>query len=169
MPNSNSVEILKTQEIEKKLQRMAYEIHENTYAEKQVILLGIKERGCKLAEKLLPYLHEISKDKFILQEIALDKKDPTKYEFTEGFDPQLMRSKSVVLIDDVLNTGKTLMYAAAAVMFQHCSSLLTVILVNRRHRLFPVRADIVGLTLSTTLKEHIRVYLDSKKMAVYLE
>ena len=169
MPNSGKVKILSEDEIQRKLRRMSYEIHENCFHEKEVFLIGIRERGCQLVEHLLPHLKKISKAKIEVLEIGLDKKDPSKYAFTEGFDQKCLKGKTVILTDDVLNTGKTLMYAASALLLNHCRQLVTVVLVNRRHRLFPIRADIVGLTLSTTLKEHIEVELKKKDSAVYLK
>ncbi len=169
MPDKESVQILNADDIQRKLKRMAYELHEACFNEKEIYLVGIRERGCMLVDHLLPYLQEISKIKIHVLEIELNKTDPSKYSFGNDFESKELRNKTVILVDDVLNTGRTLMYAASALVLQKCKQLISVVLVNRRHRMFPVRADIVGLTLSTTLKEHIEVKLKQKNPAVYLQ
>lgn len=168
MPSSGKVQILNDGEIQRKLKRMAYEIYENCFHEQEIYVVGIKERGCLLAEHLLPYLKELSNMRIHSLEIASNKADASKYEFTPSLEKKDLKGKTVILVDDVLNTGKTLMYAASALLHYNCKQLMTAVLVNRRHRMFPIRADIVGLTLSTTLKEHIDVSFEGNKPAVYL-
>ena len=108
-----------------------------------------------------------NKFKIDLIKIELNKTEPTKDNITIS-PTTTLQNKKVILIDDVLNTGKTLMYAAAFLTNMNISSMKTIVLVDRRHRSFPIRADWVGLTLSTTLQEHISVEIKKSKYEVYL-
>ncbi len=150
--------ILTAIDVERKLERMAREILESNYSIDKVFLVGLKERGAKVAKKIFEILKGISPKEFVL--IELEKEEETDV-FEKRYGDELTGS-SVILIDDVLNSGKTLISKVCFLMRFKPSQLSTLVLVDRKHRKFPVRADFVGLTLSTTLKEHISVVEDKK-------
>lgn len=161
--------ILDEKQIVQKLNRIAYELYETLSNEKELVIVGISGQGYLLAKRITAILNKISPLQIHLAELKIDKKQPIGKPFKlTGFKTS-MENKSVVLIDDVLNSGKTLIYGAKILLDHPLKRITTVVFVNRRHRLFPIRADIVGLTLSTTLQEHITVSLEKGKEAVYLE
>ena len=152
---------------EKKLRRMALEIVENNADEKQIILAGIRESGTVVAKNVRQMLKEFSKVKTELLSIKLDKRKPTEVLLSKksNFD-----DKVVIVIDDVVNSGQTLLYALKPFLAFHPKKIQTLVLVERRHNNFPVRPDYVGLSVSTTLQEHIVVEVDKEKvLGAYLK
>lgn len=148
---------------------MAHEIHENNYMEKELTLVGVVGRGSEVAARLGKLLSSISDLTVFVEKIELDKEKPLNSEVTFSGELKSLKGKSVVLVDDVLNSGRTLIYAAKFLLDAEPKKLATAALVDRFHRKFPIRADFVGLTLSTNLKEHISVEMMKGKEAVYLE
>jgi pyrimidine operon attenuation protein/uracil phosphoribosyltransferase len=166
---SNKVKILNTLQIRQKLDRLAYEVYENNFGEKQLLVVGIEGNGYKVAASLADKLKEISKLKIQLGKIKIDKEEPWRGDPVIDFSEKDFVNKTVILVDDVLNSGKTLMYAVKLFLDKPVKKLSTVILVDRSHTRFPVKADFVGLTLSTTLQERIEADLSKKgSEAVYL-
>lgn len=161
--------ILDHDQVERKIQRIAHEILEKHHSEKELIMVGVAKRGVILSEKLASILKDISKIKVRTVAITLDKDGPLDNPIELSIGTEELKGKCVILVDDVLQGGTTLMYAAAHIVQASISRLTTVVLVDRRHRKFPIRADIVGLTLSTTLQEHISVKLNGKKTLVQLD
>ncbi len=160
--------ILSPKQIDQKIMRIAHEIYENNFQEKSVCLMGIHGEGYVLAEKLLAVLKGIADFEIYFYGINMDKKDPLKSGLNSNLDPKDIKNKVVILVDDVLNSGKTLIYATKFLLDYNVKSIQTVCLIDRKHRKFPVRADYVGLTLSTTLQEHISVEF-GRKNVVYLD
>jgi len=161
--------ILDARQIAQKLMRIAHEIHENNYKEKELILVGITGRGSEVAERLGKLLSSISDIPVSVQHIELNKEKPLSGDISYTGELRSLKGKSVILVDDVLNSGRTLIYAAKHLLDAEPKNLATATLVDRFHRKFPIRADYVGLTLSTNLKEHIAVEMDKGKESVYLE
>ena len=159
--------VLEHDRIQRKLRRIAFRIYEDNVHETSLVLVGVAPRGAKLAARLKAHLEEISPLKVELHELVLDKDAPVKAPAKIGKGDVDLDGRVVILVDDVLMSGRTLMYAAAHLVGSPLKRLITVVLVDRLHRTFPIRADIVGLTLSTTLQEHISVEL-GKKDTVYL-
>lgn len=159
--------VLEHDRIRRKLRRMAYQLYEQNVHESSLVLVGVAPRGARLAERLKAHLEEISPLGIELHELVLDKDAPMKSPARLGKGDVDLDGRVVVLVDDVLMSGRTLMYAAAHLIGSPLKRLTTVVLVDRRHRSFPIRADIVGLTLSTTLQEHISVEL-GRTDTVYL-
>lgn len=159
--------VLEHDRIQRKLRRMAFQLYEENVGETSLVLVGVAPRGAKLAARLKEHLAEISPLTVELHELVLDKDAPMKGPANLGRDQVDLTGRVVVLVDDVLMSGRTLMYAAAHLIGFPLKRLTTVVLVDRRHRSFPIRANIVGLTLSTTMQEHISVEL-GRKDAVYL-
>ncbi len=166
---SNKVKILSTIQIQQKLNRLAYEVYENNFSEKEILVVGIDGNGYKVAVELTNKLKEISNLKINLGKIKINKDKPWQNNPVIDIDEKAFVNKTIILVDDVLNSGKTLMYAVKLFLDKPLKKLSTVILVDRSHTNFPVKADFVGLRLSTTLQEHIEADFSKKgKEAVYL-
>lgn len=165
----SKVKILNTIQIRQKLSRLAFEVYENNFSEKELLVVGIEGNGYKVAKHLSDRLASISPLKITLGKIKLNKEKPWEGEPVVDFKEKDFVNKTVILVDDVLNSGKTLMYAVKLFLDKPVKKINTVILVDRSHTRFPVKADFVGLTLSTTLQEHIEADFSKKeKEAVYL-
>ena len=159
--------ILSKEVIEKKLRRMAYEILENNIDETEIILAGIRESGSVVARVIQKMLGEISSIKTSFITITLDKKQPTDVSLSKSVD---FNDKVIIVIDDVSNSGKTLLYALKPFIEFHPKKIQTLVLVERTHTSFPVRPDYVGLSIATTLQEHIFVEVkDETVTGAYLK
>lgn len=161
--------ILDTAQISRTLNRMAYEIFEKNYGQKEMLIVGIEGNGYKVAERLHEILSKISSIKLKLAKIKLDKEEPWANEPEFNFSEKDYLNKPVILVDDVLNSGKTVMYAVKPFLNKPLKKLNVLVLVDRSHSRYPVKADYVGMSLSTTLQEHIEADFSKKgKEAVYL-
>lgn len=160
--------IIDKQSVQQKITRIAYQILENNYKEKEIVLLGIRENGYLVAEKLKAALEKIKTIEVPLYEISLDKAKPSTKAINYNFDPAKLKNKTVILVDDVANTGKTTFYALSTLMDFPCKKIQIAVLIDREHKAFPVHSDYVGMSLSTTLKEHVEVKIDEKETGVYL-
>ena len=161
--------ILTGEQIEQKITRIAYEIYENNYTEKEIIIAGIVPNGYVLAKRIGAVLQKISSIKIVLTDVSVDKEDPARHEIKIALPDKELKNKVIVLVDDVLNSGKTLIFGAKPFLSSPVKRLTTVVLVDRGHNRYPIKADFVGLSLSTTLQEHITVILGKKgEGAVYL-
>ncbi|HET8573841.1 MAG TPA: phosphoribosyltransferase family protein [Edaphocola sp.] len=164
----NKIALLNSRQIEQKLKRMAYEIWEQNHNEKEIFIVGIAEAGYILAQNLLRHLEIISPLKIHLHKMVMDKAHPEKNE--DLAIGNSLKAKPVVLVDDVANSGKTLMYALAPLLKQQPSKIEIAVLVNRHHKNFPIAPDIIGQSVSTTLQDHITVtFKDNQLTGAYLE
>jgi pyrimidine operon attenuation protein / uracil phosphoribosyltransferase len=161
--------IMSTTTIAQKLERIAYQVYENNFDEKEIVLIGISGNGEEVCNRLLKILKSICEIKITAGIIKIDKKNPHNNTISTSIELNYIEGKSVVLVDDVLNSGITLMYATRYLLNVRLSQLITVVLVDRRHRKFPIKADFVGITLSTTIQENISVEFSEKEDAIYLE
>jgi pyrimidine operon attenuation protein/uracil phosphoribosyltransferase len=161
--------ILNSQQIDQKITRMAYQILEDNFDETEVVIAGILPSGGKVAERLKTILDEIADFKSILIGIELDK-DSSKLQARFDFDLDICSNKVVILVDDVLNSGKTLAYGFGVFRDVPLKKLRTAVLIDRNHKRFPMTTDFAGMALSTVLKEHVQVVLDTEGEddAVYL-
>ena len=159
--------ILGSNEATQKINRIAYQIVEKYHNEKQITFVGISSNGFLLAEKLKKDFSLISSIEIELTALKINKKNQLSEPIS--ISPKIdLKNKTVILIDDVLNSGKTLMHAASLITHEGAKQLNTIVLIDRRHRKFPIRADWVGLTLSTTLQEHISVEFKENKIEAFL-
>jgi pyrimidine operon attenuation protein / uracil phosphoribosyltransferase len=149
--------ILSPEVAAKKLKRMAFEILENNFGETSFILAGIRESGTVIAETIQRLLTEISGLHTELITVSLDKRNPTAVEISRPLD---FKNKVVILIDDVSNSGKTLLYAIRPFLDSSPKKIQTLVLVERSHNAFPVKPDYVGLSVATTIQEHIYVEVE---------
>lgn len=157
--------VLNETQIEQKIKRIAYEILENNFEAETLFLFGIKGNGMVLAEELTKILKNISDQKIISGEITVNKQNPLNQEIKTSIDLTQIKGQTVILIDDVINSGKTMQYALIKLLEYPTKRIKTVALVDRKHRRYPIRCDYVGLTLSTTLQDRIEVNLDGVKEA----
>lgn len=160
--------ILNNEQIQHKIRRMAYEIYETNINEKEVILAGIQKNGYVFAEKLKDMLTEISPIEVTLCAVVMNKKKPLELVET-SLPATAYKNKSLVLVDDVLNSGTTLIYAAKLFLEVPLKRFKTAVLVNRNHKKYPIKADFKGISLSTSLQEHISVEFKGNNAVAYLE
>ncbi|MDA7501713.1 phosphoribosyltransferase family protein [Chitinophagales bacterium] len=157
--------ILSHSEIARKIERMAYEIYENNYLQEELVLIGIRERGTELANRLAIFLKSISSLQITSFTVNLNVGSPTEEELRLNRQPELLDGKTVILVDDVCNSGRTLCYAIKPLLEHLPKKIEIATLVNREHKSFPIRADYIGLSLATTLQEHIHVEFGKKDQA----
>jgi pyrimidine operon attenuation protein/uracil phosphoribosyltransferase len=151
----------------KKLERMAYEIVENNIDEKEIVLAGIRVSGSIVAKNIQQLLAGISDIKTELITIELDKKSPREVTVSKSMD---FNGKVIVVIDDVANSGKTMLYAIKPFLQYHPKKIQTLALVERTHKAFPISTDFSGLSVATTLQEHIYVEVEGDLVkGAYLE
>ncbi len=155
----NQVLILDKQQIAQKINRIAYQILEDNLGEKELVLAGIWDRGYKLALRLQKVLQEISSFNLILLRVDLEKQS-SKLVAKTDLPESVWKNKVVILVDDVLNSGKTLAYGLGVFLNTPHKKIRTVVLVDRSHKIFPIATDFVGLELATILKEHVDVVMD---------
>ena len=166
MPKTNGL-IFDATKIEHCTQRIAYQIYEANFEQTEIYLAGIANNGELYAQKIKTYLEEISPLKIHLVQLVVNKKAPlSPIKCSHSLED--LKNQSVVVVDDVLNTGSTLMYAVKHLLEVPLAQLNTAVLVNRNHKKYPVKADFKGLSLSTTLNEHIEVVFSGKDTGVYL-
>jgi pyrimidine operon attenuation protein/uracil phosphoribosyltransferase len=154
---ANKKYILSKEIAEKKLRRMALEVAERNYGERQLVLVGIKDNGIIIAKKISNYLQEVFKGEIIVTALSLDKKNPAIVTIEPAID---FNDKVILLIDDVANSGKTMLYALKPLLETYPKKIQTLALLERTHKSFPIDLDYVGLSISTTLDEHIFVEVD---------
>jgi pyrimidine operon attenuation protein/uracil phosphoribosyltransferase len=154
-------QILSALQIEQKLERMVHELIERLYPSRQFILVGIQGNGSVISERLAQGLQAVGDVEVLLMRLQMNKQRPYQEPPQWDGDVRMFKGKQVVLVDDVVHSGRTLMAAASFIMQHEPKSLTTVVLVDRYHRKYPIHADVVGLTLSTNLREHIEVDMGS--------
>ncbi|RCH55537.1 phosphoribosyltransferase [Mucilaginibacter hurinus] len=161
--------ILNSQQIQQKIDRIAYQILEDNFDEDEIILAGILPRGNLVAQRLKDILENIAPFKTTLLTIDIDKGSSTLNARTD-FDVNNCKNKVVVIVDDVLNSGKTLAYGIGVFLNVSLKKVRSVVLVDRNHKSFPVSTDYAGIALSTVIKEHVDVVLSApaEADAVYL-
>lgn len=161
-------QILDHEQIQHKINRIAYQIYEANVEEKEIIIAGIDGGGLLFAKKIAKILDSITEASITLCRVSMDKRNPLGSGVTTSLKENDYRNKSVVLIDDVLNSGTTLIYGVHHFLQTPLKQLKTAVLVNRNHKKYPVKADYKGISLSTSLHEHINVDFRSKKYGVFL-
>lgn len=159
--------ILNNTQINHKIKRIAYQIYENNVDEKSIIIAGIANNGYLFAQKLKTDIELISTIKVTLCKVEINKKQPLNTVKTSLL-PKEYSNSSLILVDDVLNSGSTLIYAIKHFLEVPLKQFKTAVLVNRNHKKYPVKADFKGISLSTSIQEHITVELDKKNAVAYL-
>ena len=157
--------VLNQAQIIQKTERIAFEILENTFEEEKVYIGGIAGNGYVFAERLVIELKKHSAQQIILFEINVNKEAPLADQITFSIETSALDNASVIVVDDVINSGRTLIYAVRELLGINLRALKVATLVNRTHRRFPIRADFVGLHISTTLQDNILVEFGETEVA----
>lgn len=159
--------ILNNEQIQHKIRRISYQILEANADESELVLAGIVGNGFLLAQRIKDILNSISTLQVILCEVKIDKRNPLD-KITTSIDSEAYKNKALVLVDDVLDSGTTLMYGIKHFLEVPLKRFKTGVLVNRNHKKYPVKADFKGISLSTTIKDNITVEFDKNKAVAYL-
>lgn len=159
--------ILTSVQIAQKTKRIAYQILESNSKEKEIVIAGINGNGFVFANNLAQILKEISDVNVIICEVVMDKKNPLS-DISTSIPSEEYKNKSLVLVDDVLNSGSTLIYGIKHFLEVPLKQFKTAVLVNRNHKKYPVKADFKGLSLSTSIQEHISVEFEKSGAKAYL-
>jgi len=162
-----SILLLSAAQINQKVKRMAYEILESNFGEKELIIAGICEQGELLAKQLAKHLEEISLVKTTVTRIDLDKSHPFRQGLNTIQEGIKLENKVIIMVDDVLHTGKTIAYGLKPFLSKKIKKIEVAVLVDRSHTAFPIKATYIGYELSTTLSDNIQVNLKGQK-GVYL-
>ena len=159
-------QVLDFEKISRICGRLAYQILENNINEDEILLVGIKEKGYEIAKIIEQKLKDISSSKVHLKSITIDKKNPNQIsEFDINFNQM---PKSVYLVDDVLNTGKTLMFAVNSLLKYDFNLIKTLVLIDRNHKKYPIKVDFKGISLSTNLDDTVKLISENKNLEAVL-
>ena len=161
----NKIKDLK--DIHSSIDRIAYQIYESNFEEEILYVVGIGKNGKTLSSLIGKSLSSISNIKVQFITLEIDKKNPFSNIKSDKAVNEL-KNCSIVVVDDVLNTGSTLIYAVSYFLKVRVKSIKTAVMVNRNHKKFPIKADFKGISLSTTLNEHISVILEGPDAGIYL-
>lgn len=159
--------ILDSVQVKQKIRRMAYEIYEHNFNEKVIVVAGIDGQGYVLAQLLIKEVESISPIKTVLVKVTLDKSAPQQSDVTLDANLKDLKKKCIILVDDVLNTGRTFAYGLKPFLNIEVKKIETAVLVNRSHTLFPIYPQYTGYELATTIRDHVEVTL-GKETAVFV-
>jgi pyrimidine operon attenuation protein/uracil phosphoribosyltransferase len=159
--------ILNNQEIKHKITRIAYQIYETFVDEEEIVIGGIASNGFVFAKKIATELEKISTIKVVLCEVFINKQNVNE-PITTSLSVEQYQNKGLILVDDVLNSGTTLIYGVKHFLEVPLKKLKTAVLIDRNHKKYPVKADFKGISLSTSLQEHVQVVFDDKGDYAYL-
>ncbi|MHA7058050.1 phosphoribosyltransferase family protein [Aquimarina sp. M1] len=157
--------ILTHEQIQHKIKRIAYQIYESNVNEKEIVIAGISKNGFIFAQRLKTILEDISDITITLCEVTMDKTAPHNTVET-SIPTSAYTNKSLVLADDVLNSGTALVYGVKHFLDVPLIRFKTAVLVNRNHKKYPIKADFKGISLSTSLHEHVNVIFSKNDIAV---
>lgn len=160
--------ILGQDRINKIVKRIAFQIHEKNQNESEIILIGILKNGFILSNLIEKELQKISKSKIQLLSIKVNKKSPLN-SVELSSDLNKIKNKSLVLIDDVLNSGKTLIHCVKYLLDVPLANFNTVVLIDRNHKKYPIKIDFKGLSLSTSIKENVSVVFDKNNSYAFID
>jgi pyrimidine operon attenuation protein/uracil phosphoribosyltransferase len=152
--------ILTHQEIEHKIKRIAYQIYETFVDEESIVIAGITSNGYVFAEKIAVVLKNISPLEVLVCEVTINKHNPTS-EVKTSLPKEEYQNKGIILVDDVLNAGTTLMYGVKHFLEVPLKKFKTAVLIDRNHKKYPIKVDFKGISLSTSLHEHVDVIFEN--------
>ena len=159
--------ILTNSQIKRKIKRISLQIIESNFEEKEVVLAGIEQNGFLLAKELNKVITELSNLNIKLCSLKIDKKNPLN-NISTSLNSSEYKNKSIVVVDDVLNSGSTLMYAVKHFLDTELRQLKTAVLVDRNHKKYPIKADFKGVSLSTSIQNHVQVQFDKNSIEAFL-
>jgi pyrimidine operon attenuation protein/uracil phosphoribosyltransferase len=160
--------ILNHQQIEQKIIRIGHQLMENCFEEERIFIGGIVGNGSIIAQKLTEIIRANSSIEVVSFEIKVNKDEPWSESISLNIDEKELKKGYIILVDDVINSGKTMQYALMKFLEQATKAIKTVALVDRQHRRYPIKTDFAGLGLSTTLKNHVEVDLNDTDSKAYL-
>ena len=166
--NCNMQIILNNQQIQQKITRLGHQLLENCFEEETIFIGGISGNGSRLAKKLAEIIQKNSEIEVVFFEINVNKEEPWSEPIQLNIDEKMIKKGFIILVDDVVNSGKTMQYALMKFLEQATKAIKTVALVDRQHRRYPIKTDFVGLGLSTTLKDRVEVELNEADSKAYL-
>lgn len=161
-------EILSSIQIKQKTERLAHQLIENSFEEEQIFIGGISGNGIALANNLAEIIRKHSSIQVHVFSLTVNKEEPWSEDVTISAEKSDLKNGFIVLVDDVVNSGKTMQYALMELLQFPTKAIKTATLVDRKHRRFPIKANFVGLSLSTTLKERVEVDLTKGNEKAYL-
>ncbi|PHR31509.1 MAG: phosphoribosyltransferase [Fluviicola sp.] len=161
-------EILSSREIKQKTERLAHQLIENTFEEPRVFIGGIEGNGIILAKSLAKIMGKHTESEITVFSIKVNKSEPWSEKIILSSPREAMEDAYIILVDDVFNSGKTMQFALVEILQFPTKAIKTVALVDRKHRRFPIKANFVGLSLSTTLKDRVEVDLTEGSEKAYL-
>ena len=159
--------ILTNSQIKRKIKRISLQIIESNVEEREVVLAGIEQNGFLIAKELNKMITELSNLNIKLCSLKIDKKNPLN-NISTSLNSSVYKNKSIVVVDDVLNSGSTLMYAVKHFLDTELRQLKTAVLVDRNHKKFPIKADFKGVSLSTSIQNHVKVQFDKNSIEAFL-
>jgi len=167
---NKKVTLLNNIDIARKIERIAYEIYEQNFEVDELIFIGIRQQGTNIAKRIKTQLLKIAEIKITGYTVNLNKEEPTlgEIELNKRIEDDSLTDKAIIIFDDVANTGRTLCYAIRPLLDSLPCKIQVAVLVDRQHKKFPIQADFVGYSLSTTLQEHIDVNLTEGQEKVLL-
>jgi len=160
--------LLEDYQINRKTTRLAYQILENNFEKEEIFLAGINERGSLFAAKVQKKLSQITKIPITFVQLIVSEESPYNATLKQEIDKSKLSNKTIIIVDDVANSGKTLFYSLKPIFELEPSKLEIAVLIDRKHKKFPVQPDYVGLTLHTTLQEHIDVQFSDSEIKAFL-
>ncbi len=164
----NRTIILDNKQIKNKIKRIAYQVYESNVDEKKVIIAGIASNGYLFAKKLKTALEKISPIQVSLCKVTIDKKNPL-LPINTSLQPETYKNTSLVLVDDVLHSGTTLIYGVKHFLEVPLKRFKTAVLIDRNHKKYPVKADFKGISLSTSINENVAVVFEKSTIYAVLE
>ena len=159
--------IINDNQIRSKLKRISYQILETNLQNSVIVIAGIESNGYLIAKELKKTLNKLSNIEVILCKVKIDKKNPRK-PIETSISKDEYSNKSIVLVDDVLNSGSTLVYAVKHFLEVELSQFKTAVLVDRNHKKFPVKVDYKGISLSTSIQNQVIVEFKGSKIQAIL-
>lgn len=163
-----NTQVLSNTQIEQKINRIAHQIIENTFEEKQLYIGSISGNGTKLSQRIAKVIDAHSDQEITLFDLKINKQSPLEQPIELSINSEELENAAILLVDDVLNSGRTMQYGLVKLLERPTKFIKTVALVDRKHRRYPIKCDFVGLTLSTTLLERVEVTFDNENSSAYL-
>jgi pyrimidine operon attenuation protein/uracil phosphoribosyltransferase len=160
--------ILEHPEIERKIFRLAYQILEQTIHQQHIFIGGIHGNGLILAKRLKEIMDKHGGPEVVVFEICINKEEPWSEPIKLSIQDDDLKNGYIILVDDVINSGKTMQYALIKFLQQATHAIKVLTLVDRQHRRFPIKADFVGLSLSTTLKNRVEIDLSGSRFFAFM-
>ena len=153
--------------VKSSVKRIAYQIYENNIDEKSIVIVGIGNPGKIFRNLIGNSIKSICDLNLIFVSLTIKKKKLLNV-VESDISLEEIKNKSIIIVDDVLNTGSTLIYAVSYFLKIPVKKIQTAVMVNRNHKKFPIKADFKGISLSTSVNEHISVILEGNEIGIYL-